>query len=1060
MVRKFLLSVVSAVAVCSLGFAQNRPVSGVVTSEDGSPLLGAIVTVQGTTTSSVTDASGRYTISAPATGSLEFTSFGLQTQVVAIENHSIIDVTMFPDATNIENVVVIESFGAVRKKDFTGSISAVAPQDISKVSMASVSRMLEGAVPGVQSYSTSGQPGNDASLIIRGIGSINAPQSALIVLDGVPYSSALSTINPLDIASVVVSKDAAANALYGSRAANGVVFVTTKKGNRAGRPNVMFEAKLGWNQQGVEEHRTMQNPGDYYEYVWNGLYNYHQTAVPTAPHDTSAGWASTNLLPALGNYMAYKIPEGSTLIDHATKRLNSSAQLLYADNYDDYLFTKPFRQEYTLSVSGGNKDMDYYVSGSFLDDPSYVIMSEFERYSARAAFNAQATSWLKLGTNISFTRRDIDSPAYSGANTGNAFLWTMWQNPTVPYYARDLDGKIRLEEDGSKMYESGLGTTLSPYGPTSDVFNSLNGAHPYMSMSRDIENTLRDNLYANVYAEIVFLKDFKFTTNFTMDNVYRVDTSFANNEYGTGTDPAYNGIVQKISNNYFSYNTQQMLNYTKNIGDKHQIDALIGHEYNKTKEGSIAAYKRNIFYPGIAELGNAVAQYDIGSTSSTLATAIEGYFTRLNYSFDNRYLFSASYRYDGTSRFQYSKWGHFWSVGGAWNVYNEEFMRDVAWIDMLKLRATYGVTGNQHADNYPYTNLWTIAESAGQIGISQSYTGNNNLSWERGKQVDVGVDFRLWDRFYGSIDYYNRRTHNIIWNRPTPSSTGLASRLENVGILGNSGFEFDLGVEIVKTKNVHWDFGVNAAIARNRLVDYPSELGNPALGGDYITGTYLRGKGKSYYNLYLFRFAGIDPETGQETFWKDVEGSNGTITREKVFNINEGTQSELGKDALPDMTGGLRTSFRWKNIDVLVTTAFQIGGLQWDGNSANLYDAGRIGFTVSQDLVGNTWTPENRDAKFPKLMYNGTWNFASSTSDALWRDASFFSLKTVNIGYTLPSQWMSKLDVQSLRVFFSADNLFFKSSHHGFDPRTGFTSQAGFGFPQAKTFTFGITLNL
>lgn len=766
-------------------------------------------------------------------------------------------------------------------------------------------------------------------------------------------------------------------------------------------------------------------------------------------------------MPVLGNYMAYKIPDGTTLIDPATGKLNSDAKLLYADNYDDYLFTKQFRQEYTLSISGGNDKMDYYVSGSFLEDPSYVIMSGFKRYSGRAAFNAQATKWLKVGTNLSYSRRDIDSPGYSGANTGNVFLWTMWQNPTVPYYARDLDGNIRYNADGTKMYEQGNGTTLSPYGATQDQFNSFNNfAHPMQSMSRDINNSVRDNLYANFYGEVVFLKDFKFTANFTLDNVYRMDTFYYNNEYGTAATSTNNGLVEKYNNNYFSYNTQQMLNWNKTIKENHNFDVLIGHEFGKTDTRVVDAYKKNIFYPGIPELGNAVSQYQNGSTSSTVVTAIEGYFARVNYNYAGKYFFSGSYRYDGSSRFKYDKWGHFWSVGAAWRIKGESFMDNATWVDELKLRVNYGVAGNQLSASYPYTNLWTIGETNGQIGITQASTGNRNLSWERNYQIDLGIDFRLWNRFYGTVDYYNRRTHDLIWTRPTPSSTGLASRLENVGILANRGFEIDLGVDILKHKDLYWNFAVNASFARNRLIDYPSELGNPALGGDYISGSFLRGKGKSYYNLYLFKFAGVDPATGQETFWKDVVDGDGKVTgREKTFNINEATQYEIG-DALPDVTGGLRTSFRWKNFDFMLAAAYQIGGRQWDGNSANVYDPGRAGFAASQDLVGNTWTPEHTNAKFPKLMFNGTWNFVGSNCDYLYRDASYFSLKTINVGYTLPKRWTSKICIESLRVFFAADNLYFTSAHTGFDPRTAYTGQNAFGFPQAKTFTFGITMNL
>ena len=1043
-----------------LASAQTKQVSGTVKDANGNAIVGATVIVDGTTIGTNTGTDGSFRISAPANGNLLVSFIGYEDQKIAIAGKTNIEVVLQDNYTAIEGVTV-QTFGELKKKDLTGSITAVTAKDLQKMTVSSVANALEGAVPGIQSYSTTGQPGTDAAIYIRGIGSINGNQAALIVVDGVPYSSALSSINPLDIESVVVSKDAAANALYGSRAANGVVFVTTKKGARNQKANITFEAKWGWNEMGVGEHETMQNPGDYYEWAYGGLYNYF--TANGYPHANAAAGAYNNLFNVLGNYMAYKLPEGETLIDFETGRLNPNAQLLYADNYDDYLFTKQFRQEYTLSISGGNDKVDYYVSGNFLDDPSYVIMSSFKRYSGRAAVNAQVTNWLKLGTNVSFTHRDADDPSYGGdspANTNNVFLWTLWQNPTVPYYARDLDGNIRYNPDGTKMLENGLGSTLSPFGDTMDIFNSMNMAHPLQSMSRDINRRVRDNIYANAYVDITFLKDFKFTANFTMDNVYDRTTFFQNNEYGIGALPENNGFVQKYAGFYTSYNTQQMLNYNKSINDLHNVDVMIGHEFNRTDNNDINAYNYNIFYPGIPELGNAVDPTKDVATSEHVKTTLEGYFARANYNYDDRYYLSLSYRYDGSSLFQYDRWGHFWSVGGSWRISQEEFMKRALWVNDLRLRATYGVSGNQLNSAYPYTNLWSIGELDGKPTISQATVGNPDLSWERNKQIDLGLDFRLWDRVYGSFDWYNRRTHDLIWSRPTPASTGLTSRLENVGVLQNAGFEFDITVDLIKSRNVYWNIGINGAFAQNKLIEFPEELGNAALGGDYVSGAFLRGKGKSYYNLYLFDYAGVDPETGGELYWKNTTDSEGNVTgRELTSNFAEADQYEMG-DALPDMTGGLRTTFRWKGLDLNIQTAFQIGGKQWDGASANMYDPGRTGFTVSDDLIRNTWTPENPNAEFPMLMYGGTWQFPASNVNALYRDASYFSLKNLNIGYTLPKKWTSKLSIESLRIFFNADNLCFVSAHDGFDPRMGFSSMNGFQFPQARTFTFGITLNM
>ncbi|UKI17908.1 MAG: SusC/RagA family TonB-linked outer membrane protein [Bacteroidales bacterium] len=613
--------------------------SGTVKDANGNAIVGATVIVDGTTIGTNTGTDGSFRISAPANGNLLVSFIGYEDQKIAIAGKTNIEVVLQDNYTAIEGVTV-QTFGELKKKDLTGSITAVTAKDLQKMTVSSVANALEGAVPGIQSYSTTGQPGTDAAIYIRGIGSINGNQAALIVVDGVPYSSALSSINPLDIESVVVSKDAAANALYGSRAANGVVFVTTKKGARNQKANITFEAKWGWNEMGVGEHETMQNPGDYYEWTYAGLYNYFAVNNPGVSHDALANAAYRNLFPMTGNYMAYKLPDGETLIDFATGKINPNAQLLYADNYDDYLFTKQFRQEYTLSISGGNDKVDYYVSGNFLDDPSYVIMSSFKRYSGRAAVNAQVTNWMKLGTNVSYSRRDTDDPGFGdGANTGNVFMWTQWQAPVVPFYARDLDGNIRYNPDGTMMYENGGGRTLSPYGETYDMFNALNNyANPMESMSRDVNNMIRDNIYANAYVDITFLKDFKFTANFTLDNVYNYTTYFQNNEYGYGT--SLNGFVQKSVSHYNSYNTQQMLNYKKSINDLHNVDVMIGHEFNKTDNNSLAAYKTNIFYPGVPELGNAVSAYLDSSTSERVITSLEGYFARANYNYDDRYFLS------------------------------------------------------------------------------------------------------------------------------------------------------------------------------------------------------------------------------------------------------------------------------------------------------------------------------------------------------------------------------------------------------------------------------------
>lgn len=1055
MVRKLVLSLIVVLGMCFVAIAQNRQVTGTVTSADGMPIAGATVLIDGTSTGTTTGMDGHFSLAAPVDGVLSISFVGYKSLQVPIAGKSNVLITLQEDAQAIDDVVVL-AFGETKKKDLTGSVGSVTSGELAKRTVSSVSRVLDGAVAGVQTLSATGQPGSDATIYIRGFGSINANSSALIVVDGVPYSSALSTLNPADIASINVSKDAAANALYGSRAANGVVFVTTKAGSRTKKANVTFGAKWGWNQQAIPEVPTVQNAADYYEFMYQGLKNY---GIDNFGASMGDAFAQTYLMPMVGNYCAFRLPDdvagtARSVIDPATGKVYEGSTLLYHDNYDDYLFQKQFRQEYTVSINGGNDNMDYYVSMGFLDDPSYTIMSGFKRYTGRAAVNAQATKWLKVGANVGYTRRDVDNPPYSDANTGNVFLWTLWQAPIVPYYARDEFGNIRRNDDGSKMFENGAGVTYSPFGKTQDQFNAFNNfAHPEQSMKNGMDNTVADNITGKAYAEVTFLKDFTFMANFAIDNVYQLTTSMQSPLYGIGQ--LHNGFVSKSSSHYTSLNAQQLLNWNRTFSGKHRVHVLLGHEFGRTDSRQMGASRTSMFNPSIPELSNAIKVYGSGSSSSRLRTGIEGYIAQADYVYDERYVVKATYRRDGSSVFKYNQWGDFWSVSGAWHISNESFMRNADWVQDLKLRASYGTSGNQAATAYPYTNLWGIGNFIDNVALGLSSVGNPNVTWEKNKQVDVGVDFRFWERFYGSIDYYNRRTHDLIWNRPTAASTGLTSQLENVGVLGNAGVEFDFNVDILRRQDLFWTANLNLTYHTNKMIEIPDYLGDP-----YVSGSYLRGSGKPFYNLYLYKYAGVDPETGNELFWADdVDGEGKVIGRKTVGSLAEATRYEVG-DALAHVQGGFSTSFRWKNFDASLALSFQLGGRQWDGASANVMYPGRTGFAVSQDLIGNCWTPENTSAKYPKPYFNGTADYVSASCDALFRKASYLNLSSVNVGYTLPRRWTSKAGIESLRIFFSATNLAFVSAHEGFDPRTNLTAMDGFGFPQQSSYTFGITLNL
>lgn len=1051
--RKIVLSVFTILLLCFQVVAQNQRVSGTVTDHEGSPMIGVTVILKGTNVAAVTNIDGAYSINVPSNAILEFSSLGMVTQEILVSGRTLINVRLETDTQMIDDIVVT-SLLPVKPKDLTGSISAMTSQDLSKRNITTVTKALEGQVAGVSILSSTGQPGIDANVYIRGLGSISASATALFIVDGVPYSSGLSTINPNDIESMVVSKDAAANALYGSRAANGIVFVTTKRG-KAGKAKINFEAKVGVTSIGIPETPTIQDAGLYYEILWEQIYNYATDKL--GRDDASArALAQGNYHGFGGYYNNFWVPEGESYIDIATGKMNPNAKLLYQDNYDDHIFNKSIRQEYNLSVSGGNDRSDYFMSVGYLSDPSYVIQSKLDRYSFRAQLNSKVTNWLTVGTNFSYTHRLQNYPSgFSGgeANTSNMFLWTKWQTPVVPYYARDLEGNIKLDENGKKVYETGLGSTDSPWGSgASDVFNSMNYGHPVGTFEKDIQKYMHDNLFAKAYADVNFLKDFTLHVNATLDNRYYNQTVMQNKEYGYASQQHIKGYIGKAFGRAFGFNSQQLLKWDKTFDNKHNVLVQVGHEFNYTSDSGMSASKNYLYLFNVPELSNAIKPSGSGSSSSTTRSAMEGYFASAYYTYDNKYNVTASFRRDGSSVFKYNLYGNFWTVGASWTISREDFMKNAKFVNNLRLRTNYGITGNSNISGFPYTDMWSIgsagAASDPQYTLTQGALGNPNLMWEENAQFSLGIDALLFDRISLTLDYYTRKTKNMAWSRPTPPSSGITSRMENVGVLGNDGFEFDLGVNIISTKDINWRVSVNGAFNKNYLAELPSVYENP-----YITGAYKRGTDKPYYNLYLYKFAGLD-EKGYSTFWRE-DPETGEMS--KVSTLGEATRFELG-DSLPDWTGGFGTTFRWKGLDLTVQFAYQIGGRKVDFQSLNLSDMTRPGFTFGEYQANNYWTPERTDTDVPKPVYGHSEQMMSSLLDYWWRDASYISLKTVNIGYTLPTRWTNKASIASARIFVNADNLWFKSSFEGFDPRGGMTSQSFMNYPQSKNISVGINL--
>lgn len=1056
MVKKVVLSVFAALALgCSLASAQGQRITGTVTDESGQPVIGAAVTVEGSTRGTSTNVDGSYEIVAPSDATLKFSFLGLESQLVPVSGRTQIDVVMKDDSTNIGDVTVV-AYGKKRKEDLVGSVSKVKESLISNSQASSVTKSLEGAVAGVQIFSSTGQPGSDASIVVRGVGSISASNGALIVVDGVPFNGSLSDINPADIENMSVSKDAVSNSLYGSRAANGVVMITTRTGKQD-RTRVSFKGTWGVNTRGVDDYDMAFDQAEFYELTWYGL---RSSAWANNGHDLAAAnlTASQTLLSRLGNYNSFIIPSGQYLVG-TNGKLNPHARVRYDDSFYDAVFKNSFRQEYVASVSGGTAKTDYYLSMGYLDDTSYVVGSDYERLTMRANVNTQVFKWLKVGMNLSYAKTTSNGSQEGKGLQSNAFEVARGWAPIYPVHAYDAEGNMKYNEDGTPMYDNGLmltdGTSQRPMEPNANVICNL---------YEDIRRSTYHNLSTRTYAEVSFLKDFTFTVNYAYDLISGIGTTYYTPTIGDGQ--SFKGRSTKSTAMTETMTLNQLLAYRKAIGN-HHIEALIGHEYYKLNGESMSGQKINFYDPKNPELDNGGDIQSLGST--TYMHNIEGYFLKADYDFAHKYYLSGAVRRDGTSRFL-DRWGTFWSVGAAWRISSENFMSNArTWLHDLKLRASYGTQGNENIGTgymyAPYQDYSVVIWDGNNVSTSPAFYGNPDISWEKQKTFDVGVDFNFWGRLYGNIDYFYRRTDDMLFRRPQSITPGRPYNWENIGDMQNQGIEFELNVDAIKRKNVQLTVSLVGSHYANKVLTLPDENKKEGI----ISGNQRLMEGFSRYEYYTYHYVGIT-EDGKPSWLyypmdKDNhyildENGNKTIGVTSEYELVTGSDAkfETGKSALPDFQGGLNLSLRLYGFDLSVATAFQIGGY--------VYDTDYVGTLNSQAYVGHhrdmwkTWNPETQSGKYPIWDEMEKSSSMTQASDLWLTSASYFNIRNITLGYTFPSKWMKKIGIESVRVFVMADNVALFSARKGLDPRVTISGQGGFGgYAQIRTISGGINLN-
>ena len=1061
----FVTALLALLLLGGVASAQNIFVRGTVTDKaTGEPVPFASVVVKGTTTGDATDVNGRFSISVAQNAILVFSSIGYVTEEVAVSSRSIINVALAPDAQVLEETIVV-AYGTVAKKDFTGSAATVDSRKIESRPISNAANALEGATAGVQFTSASGQPGSSGSIRIRGFGSINADNSPLYVVDGVPYDG-ISNMNADDIENITILKDAASCALYGSRAANGVVLVTTKRGRGE---RIRFDVKInqGFTARGVPEYDRL----DAYQYVpiaWEALRNsYLSASGSTYTMATASAKASADIMGQLANN-PFNVPDADVMNDDGT--LNSAARLLYSDDLD---WTKAVtrighRQEYLMSASGAGQKSDYYMSLGYLDEQGYAIKSYLQRFTARTNMNIQPRKWIKTGLNLSGTMSFSDV-TNTDSSTGyvNPFFFARSMGPIYPIHKHAPDGSYLLDDQGEKIYEwenRGPGASLGRHIVAETLWNEL-------LYKRNVLNT-------RAYVDINLMEGLTFTVNAAYDFRNYLNQRNENTQVGDGA-PAGRGRIENYR--YDTYNVNQLLNYSGSF-NHHNVEVLLGHESFDHNYKYVYGFKQGLIAEGNTELINYTtisSMYTYGMRRAT-----EGYFARANYNYAHKYYLSASYRRDGSSRFHRdARWGNFWSVGASWRMEEEPFIAAIPEIDQLKLRTSYGTVGNDGTESwFAWQSLYEIQKNANTSGFIQSdLEGNMDLSWEVNSTFDVALDFAFFkNRLSGTFEFFHRISDNLLFEVPKPLSSGVLSQWQNIGTMYNRGFELQLSADIIRTRDFKWNTVLNMSKVKNCITKLPQN--------EIVSGTKRYTVGHSMYDFWLYEYAGVDPETGDALFYKggykmqDVIGDDGlpvidpetgepqqelaldenklpifdpTIEREKVHKYTEADKYYVGS-SIPKLYGSLSNTFTYKNFEVSLLLTYGIGGLKYDSTYGTLMSVDRLGSAFHTDLL-KSWHKEGDITNIPRID-TGESNYQNPGSSRWLTDASYLNIRNITLSYTLPVQWARKLDLAGIRVYGGVENAYLFCARKGMDPQYNFAGTSYNAYSPARTMSMGINI--
>lgn len=1067
--RKSFLLLVGVLFLSFQLYAQ-KTISGKVTDDKGAPVANASVVVKGTTTGTVTSTDGTFSLVLPPNArTLVFSSVDMVEQEVNVTASSNFSVRLKAQNKALEEVFVV-AYGTVKKEALTGSVGKIKAEDIQTRPLNNIVGAIEGAIPGVVTSSANGQPGSGNAIRIRGFGSINATSEPLFVVDGVPYVGGSSNINPEDVENITILKDAASTALYGSRAANGVVIITTKKGKK-GRNNVSVRVMQGVATRGLQEYERL-DAMQYYPILWEAYRNslvYPASGAAISldsANRVASGLTTRTSIQGNLSYNPFNVPNNAIVLTNG--QLNPSATLKYPDDLDwtKDLMRNGGRSDYSVNFSGGADKSDYYLSLGYVKEDGYTIKTDFKRYTARLNVNVQPKDWLKTGLNIS-GNYSVSTTAADGGSTNfvNPFFFSRNVGPIYPVYAHNMTtGQYVLDANGNRIWDLGnFGS--SSIGIANGIPNRPSGG--FAGRHALAETTLNEPFFkrsvasARNYVDIIFLKKFKFTNNLSVDLQSQNDNSYENTLVGDG---APSGRSRRSAGTSTGFIASQLLNYNNKFKG-HGVDVLLGHESFNQFDTDVNGFKQGQSLTGNTELGNFTTINSTGSSSDRYR--IESFFSRVNYDYKNKYFVSGSLRRDGNSRFaSESRWGTFWSIGGGWNLDKENFMSNNKWINLLKLRGSYGIVGVADGIGfYAYQGLYVFANNANEPGIVQSQTSflNRKLTWEVNKQFDIGIDFSLFkNRISGSFEYYNRISSDLLFAVPQPLSSGALSVTQNTATMYNKGVELQLSVDFVKTRDFTFNTNLNLSTVANKITKMPESI------PEFISGTKKYSVGHSIFDYWLRTYYGVDPADGAALY---VALDKNTSTARRIVANNKGGvdtvttsitngQFEYQGGTIPDVYGSFSPSFTYKQITLRTLFSFQLGGKTYDGLYQSLMSAGNYGGALHTDIL-NRWQKPGDITNIPRMDAGSQRATDQNATSSRWLvDASFLNIRSLSLAYSFPQSLLSRFKITNAQFFVSGENIAFFSKRKGMNNQQAFSGITSNAYPPARIITAGLTLTL